>query len=108
MASGLTPCRCPSPLNATPLHECHALHGPFRTIDPDLGELPQSSEILPEMQISQRSLTILVDFSADSSFVVHQNIEAAELADRLVDQFIAELLISNISGGAPPPSVPRP
>ena len=84
------------------------MHGPFRTIDPDLGELPQSSEILPEMQISQRSLTILVDFSANSSFVVHQNIEAAELADRLVDQFIAELLISNISGGAPPPSVPRP
>ena len=69
MASGLTPCRCPSPLNATQLHECHARHGPFRKIDPDLGELPQSSEILPGMQISQRSLTVLVDFSADSSVV---------------------------------------
>ena len=38
-------------------------------IDPDLGALPQSSEILPGMQISQRSLTVLVDFSADSSVV---------------------------------------
>ena len=53
---------------------------PVQETDPDLGELPQSSEILPGMQISYRSLTIS---ARETPRQIHSASDHTDVAERV-------------------------